>query len=65
MTDNIFNAFDSYRNTQKALKERGVKWYTVDPELKEIRIEGETIYILPEMEAVIKSMLEENSHDEL
>lgn len=54
----VFDAFASYYNTVKAFKEWGIKSYVVDPQLKEITTKDGVIYILPEMERVVKSIIE-------
>lgn len=54
----IFDAFYSYYNVVNTFKNLGIKSYAVDPDLKEIFVKDGVIHILPEMERVVKSILE-------
>lgn len=59
--NSVFSDLDNWESTKKAFNAWGITTYIVDPDLKELRVEGNVIYILPEMESTVRELLKENT----
>lgn len=59
----VFAAFETYAAIQKWLKDNKITTLVVEPYRKLVSIKGHTIYVGLEQERVVRSMLEENTHE--